>query len=138
MRSRLAVLAFALLACGDGTAPPERSLEQAERQWRALGASNYDYVLTFDCFCVVTGPLRVEVRNNHLVQVVKTTTGEVLTTPFWGYTVELLHSLIRHEMEAGRLNEATYDGRGIPTKISTGTLENDAGLVIWTSNFVKR
>ena len=50
------ILAFA--SCSDSTGP--KTVSEAESLWQSRDISNYSYVVDVACFCMLTGPAKVD------------------------------------------------------------------------------
>lgn len=82
-RAAPSLLALLLFAGCDSILGPDdsRDLSRSRRLWENVGYSDYTYVVSNDCFCVMGGiPVEVTVRNRQVVSVVLAATGAPVAT----------------------------------------------------------
>jgi len=121
------ILAFA--SCSDVTAP--KTVSEAQSLWRSKNISSYSYVASVGCFCVLTGPVKVEVVGGHVARVTVIATGAQLN----GYsTIDELFDQIRSATPA--LTVEFDRSLGYPTRIERCCLEDDSGSVTTISSLI--
>lgn len=121
-------LILAFTACSDPAAPT--TVSEAQSLWRSKNIPDYSYVEDVGCFCVPTGPLKVEVVGGHVTRVTVIATGAELPTTS-GRTIDELFDQILAEATPPTVefNRAL----GYPTKIERCCLADDSGSVITIS-----
>lgn len=120
-RSFLLVGMMALAAgCGDLLSPgSDRSrLDTSRQKWQARGYVQYQFTLTAACFCVINGPVRIEVRNDSILSVTQISTGKPLDAKYLPTINKLFDFVDRGIAEHAATLRVTYDSTlGFPTEI---------------------
>lgn len=117
----LGILTLVLGAC----APLARSpLAQARATWEAQGIESYRFTLVRNCFCLIRGPVVVEVRDGAVESIVDADTGEPVVgntqlDEVFGEvaTIEALFDVIADAEGAARLDTEFDPELGYPTTI---------------------
>jgi hypothetical protein len=124
------ILAFA--SCSDSTGP--KTVSEAESLWQSKNLSNYSYVVDVACFCMLTGPAKVEVFGGQVVRVTLVATGAQLPTA-GHYTVDEMFDQIRSATPG--LTVVFDRTLGYPTRIERCCIENDSGSITTISSLVR-
>jgi hypothetical protein len=123
-----AALILAFAACNDAAAP--KTVSEAQSLWRSKNISSYSYVEDVGCFCVLTGPVKVEVVEGHVARVTVIATGEVLPITS-RLTIDGLFDGI---VSATTPPTVEFDRTlGYPTKIERCCMADDSGSVMTIS-----
>lgn len=126
MHSRNLVLLLGLVSFLVGACVPlaRSPLDEARALWSAQGMDDYRFTLVRNCFCLIRGPVVVEVRNGEVVSIVDAQTGEpeqdnVALTEVFGEvaTIQALFDVVA-EAEGAATRDVTYHPElGYPTYI---------------------
>ncbi|MBX7185509.1 MAG: hypothetical protein K1Y01_10230 [Vicinamibacteria bacterium] len=125
--ARIATILCAALASGCGLTGPsgpnaeaQARLTAAKRLWQSQALSDYSYVLSRGCFCVLEyrEPASITVRGGKVASAVSVASGEP-RDPAWYETVEGLFESIQHAIDDDAVViEAQYDPvRGYPISV---------------------
>jgi hypothetical protein len=123
----MAIVAMLLLSgCGLIVDPElgeaRRNLNVSKSLWRARGYSNYDFVISNQCFCVLGGvPVRVSVRNGVVVAAVYVNNDHPLTGEISTYYKDVIgyFKVIEDAIDSHPASiRANYDsGHGYPVDV---------------------
>jgi len=126
-----ATLILVVGACRDATAP--KTVSEAQSLWHSKNISTYSYVDDVACFCLLTGPVKVEVVGGRVARVTVIATGAPLpitTRP----TIDELFDQIRSATPA--LTVEFDRALGYPTRIERCCLADDSGSVTTISSLI--
>jgi hypothetical protein len=112
----------------DDSDDPIEVLAENREKWRSQGIDDYEFVLQRLCFCGLTNPARVVVRDGARLSVTDTTTGEPIPAQFAQYylTVEELFDFVEDAIDRKAHSivveyDATY---GFPASIQIDYEQN--------------
>ncbi len=130
-RAMLLAAATVLAACGSGTSPEQRRLEDAEALWNATRPPSNSYVMRQQvlCFCVYGATtFEVTVTSDTVTKVVNSTTGDPLpAAQFASFrTVSQLFAAARDASgKKGTIRALEFSAtRGYPTVLSLDPVPN--------------
>src|SRR5688572_27616615 len=129
MRRRLLLLALgavALQGCGDIFGPStHRDVARARADWLRDNPTSYVFDVTSTSSWFPERSVRVTVQDDAVASAVELPSGAAIAT--WKLTVELIWTDILNAHEAGEVNSARFDDRGIPLSVDLGPWPVDGG-----------
>ena len=127
MKKRLVVLliaALAVVAVVAGTVLANSEPTTGRALWESHDITSYRFVLERNCFCLIRGPVVIEVRDGTVVSVVDQETGEATVDGFAlseifseADTIEKLFELIEDSQDAAVLQVSYDETLGYPTEV---------------------
>jgi hypothetical protein len=110
-----------------------KTVSEAQSLWHSKNISTYSYVHDVECFCVLTGPVKVEVVGGHVARVTVIATGALLPLTARSTIDELFDQILSATTPPDVEFDRTF---GYPTRIERCCIADDSGSVITISSLI--